>query len=617
MKELLQLIKRQFLDLSLLNKLTIAYAFSIFIPVSIVIPLQQYEFKKYVESEMIQSDKQTLLQLKDNMLNKVDITLSVSMFIAYNPTVLNFLSKEYQGDSYSVNEYMRYIVPLITNAAEGGNGLIKRISIFTTNDTIYEHHNVVLSHQRILGYDWYKSFLDREDIHMWRHPHEIDEYKAEGLTDKDRERVFSLVTKIKGINNKILGVIIVDIPENRMFPGKDSPNRNKEDNGDVVILNYANETIFQEGSFIDTDEKRLISASIEEGRNSFIKDNYLYSFVSLYDGRAPLNIKLLRRVSIQNLTQRSVSTSRNMILVFILGMFLLLSVTYIIVKAMIARLKQIVSTMNEVAKGNFDKRIPIHSKDEIGQLAGDFNVLISKINELIKDVLKKETSQKDAQLMALQYQINPHFIYNTFDIFRAKLELQGVNDVADAIGKFGRIFRYNLGGNSKYATLGDEIRHIKDYIDLQKLRYGEMINLQVHMPDHFKDILVIKFILQPVVENSIKHGFRDKSKKFSVSIDFEWDKKYVKITVTDNGMGINPRRLDELNYQLRYSKYPLSKNSKDGSIGLANINDRIKLFYGDGYYMQMESVSEQYTRTVLRLPYPMNTGEYNVQDTGC
>jgi sensor histidine kinase YesM len=258
--------------------------------------------------------------------------------------------------------------------------------------------------------------------------------------------------------------------------------------------------------------------------------------------------------------------------------------------------------MRIVAKGNFNIRIPNAHNDEVGQMAESFNVLIEKINFLINDVVKKETAYKDAQLTALQYQINPHFIYNTIDIFRMKLELEGNYEMADSITSFGKMLRYNINRDSQYATIKEEVDYIEKYLNLQKLRYGERIVFVADLPEDFKNIKIIRFMLQPIVENSIKHGIDNYKKGLYIQIKFIKRMRCVQVEVIDNGKGINDAELELLNKQLKNSKALEKKNDTYKNIGLENINARIKLFYGEQYYIKLESIEGEYTKAIINIP---------------
>ena len=251
---------------------------------------------------------------------------------------------------------------------------------------------------------------------------------------------------------------------------------------------------------------------------------------------------------------------------------------------------------------DFKSRIPVNRKDEIGQIAQNFNILLEKINVLLRNLVIKETAHKDAQFKALQFQINPHFIYNTIDVYVNKLALAGNYEIADSIADFGRMLRYNIGRKEIFTTLRMELDYIKSYIGIQKLRFEERLKLNINVPKELLGFKIIKFILQPVVENSILHNMNENGMKLEINIDVRMSDEKLIISISDNGHGIEPSKLKELNNQFITSRYKQFSDPGNTNIGLQNINERLKLFYGNEYHIRMKSVYGRNTTTILTIP---------------
>jgi two-component system, sensor histidine kinase YesM len=277
-------------------------------------------------------------------------------------------------------------------------------------------------------------------------------------------------------------------------------------------------------------------------------------------------------------------------------------IMYLLLRVIYREIVLITKQMNKVAEGHFDYRIPVKSKDELGKITEDFNVLIDRINQLVNEIVQKEIIQKDAQIAALQHQINPHMIYNTIDIFRMKTELEGNYETADGLASFGDMLRYNLNISSRFATIRDEIGNVQSYIRLQKIRYGEKVQLKVTLSPEIMDAKVLKFILQPVVENCIKHGLKDKSKGLKITIDVEDAGGDFKIRVTDNGCGIDCRKLESLNSEFSNARMNDTFRGGEREIALTNINKRLLLYYGNEYYIRLDSVYSKYTTVIITVP---------------
>jgi two-component system, sensor histidine kinase YesM len=414
---------------------------------------------------------------------------------------------------------------------------------------------------------------------------------------------FTFVKKIYSDGyKKYLGIIALDVLGSKMFSSMGN------NSGDFFVIDRNKNVLYKSHSLNETDEKQLLNLSLTNGNRNIMDSRNLY----VYEDIKGLNVKIIYKVNTEGLMKTYQQSGKSLILVVCIGILSLEVLTYLIFKTMFSRLRRIIDTMNTVSSGNFNVRIPVNSKDEFGVLAQDFNILIEKINDLIKDILKKEVAQKNAQLLALQYQINPHFIYNTIDIFRMKLELLEIHETADALAKFGKILRYNIDNKNRYTTISEEIKQIQNYIIIQKFRYGERIKLQIVLPEELKDLIIIKFILQPVVENCIKHGFTDDKEELHINITVEMENGDIVICIGDNGKGIPSEKLDILNLQFETSAYIKDMSGTDGTIGLANINDRIKLFYGNDYYIKIESDQSEYSKVIIRVAIMNNAGDLYV-----
>lgn len=215
---------------------------------------------------------------------------------------------------------------------------------------------------------------------------------------------------------------------------------------------------------------------------------------------------LVYRVSLNDLKnsmQRSIIY--NLLIMMICFAIFIVAFIYFF-RLIFIRLRRMISIMHKVIQGDVKIRIPDDRPDELGQLARDMNGLIDMNNELIEKMLMKERLRKEAQISALQYQINPHFIYNTLDAFQMRLIKEKMYWIADLLADFGKILRYNLSDKTQETTLGEELNLIRKYLNLQKISTSQEIELELSIDESLKKYPVIKFLLQPVVENSIKYG---------------------------------------------------------------------------------------------------------------
>ncbi|HZH62203.1 MAG TPA: sensor histidine kinase [Metabacillus sp.] len=266
--------------------------------------------------------------------------------------------------------------------------------------------------------------------------------------------------------------------------------------------------------------------------------------------------------------------------------------------------------MKDVESGNLDVKIPIHSKDEVGVLATSFQSMINRIRELIKKNYHIELRQKDAELYALQSQINPHFMYNTLETIGAAIEDGESELVVDMVAILGRMLRYSLSNKDKIVPISKEILHIEDYLTIQKFRFEERISFHIDQNKYEEDYLTPKFILQPIIENSIKYGMQKrKSLHIEINVIHEADHSIL-FVIRDNGPGINAEKLEELNQLL--DRNPII--NRDSGFGITNVHARIVMMYGSEYGIKIKSKIDEGTVVTIKIPQMIKTQEKMVID---
>jgi two-component system sensor histidine kinase YesM len=217
----------------------------------------------------------------------------------------------------------------------------------------------------------------------------------------------------------------------------------------------------------------------------------------------------------------------------------------------------------------------------------------------VKNVQKQK---RIAELKALQAQINPHFLYNTLNAITWQAADQGASEISILANSLGKFFRLSLSKGNEVISLKDEIEHVRSYLDIQRIRYKSKLNYQIHVDHELLGISTIKLILQPLVENSIYHGIKLKEQEGQINISFSKHIEdngitVIKMCVEDNGIGIEDDKLKSINECL------MEGNSiqKEG-YGIYNVNERIKLYYGDTYGLMFESKFGEWTRATIIIP---------------
>jgi two-component system sensor histidine kinase YesM len=307
---------------------------------------------------------------------------------------------------------------------------------------------------------------------------------------------------------------------------------------------------------------------------------------------------LVHSIPINYLTEGTDVVKTVAIIIFIILVIITTFISIVVASSVTKPINILGKIMKDVEHGNLHVKIPIHSKDEVGELASSFQSMISRIRKLIKKNYHIELRQKDAELYALQSQINPHFMYNTLETIGAAIEDGESELVVDMVAILGRMLRYSLSNKDKIVPISKEILHIEDYLTLQKFRFEERISFQLLHDKNQEDYMTPKFILQPIVENSIKYGMKSrKSLVLEIDVIHEADHSIL-FVIRDNGSGIETERLEELKQLLR--KDPII--NRDSGFGVTNVHARIVMMYGSEYGITIDSKVEEGTEVKIRIP---------------
>lgn len=268
-------------------------------------------------------------------------------------------------------------------------------------------------------------------------------------------------------------------------------------------------------------------------------------------------------------------------------------------------LKKLNRVMKKTGSGKWTARYENSGHDEITALGDRFNEMAENTNQLIDQVYlseihrqKLQLSWKNAQLDAMLMQINPHFLYNTLDIIRweAMYEADGESPVTEMIEKFSRLCRLGMKTGGNTITLREGIEHASIYLDVINFRHSEKIQLFLETEVDDQSVYIPQFILQPIMENAVVHAFGDASSGYFIRIHSSACDNVLHILVEDNGRGMEKNELHSLQLSLNRDEAP------DESIGLVNVNQRIRLFYGESYGLQISSTPGKGTRIEILLP---------------
>lgn len=280
-------------------------------------------------------------------------------------------------------------------------------------------------------------------------------------------------------------------------------------------------------------------------------------------------------------------------------------------KAMTKGIDSLASAMKEVEQGNFEVVVATGNSDEIGLLTNTFNHMVKQINDLIILKYQQELLAQKAEFKVLQAQINPHFLYNTLDMLNWQLVLRGENDLSDSVIAIGNLLRYSMSGGRMNVLLEEELQNIRDYLSVHYSISGKEISYEIDVRDG-QDIWLPRLTLQPLIENTITHGFEGRDKNNSLKISGRRSRRdgqelYV-LTIEDNGIGMQEMELEHLS--------ELHESDTSSHLGIANVRKRISFLYGGRAKMVYKSQYGYGTTVLLEVPIQSLRQEGNRDEAG-
>lgn len=400
------------------------------------------------------------------------------------------------------------------------------------------------------------------------------------------------IRKIRGLSLETLGTLIIRINTVNLI--KQLAFDSAGDNENLFILSGTESVYSAEPGLKATvasfvyDGDAGYSVKKIGGKNYFVVHtksdftNWLYVNVLPYD-------RVFQRVLMM----------RNIVLLI----FLLLFLFTIFISMKMARnltkpIEDLTAKMKRVENGEFAMREEDSTEpertDEIGALQKDFSIMIRKIDTLIKEDYTKQILIKDAQLRALQAQINPHFLYNALESINWRAKINKQNDISQMVESLGNLLRNAISDQEPLVTLRKEIQLLNDYITIQKVRFGGRLDFTLEIDEIWQELLIPKLTLQPIVENSINYGLEKMLDVCRITVRSTVSPDFLDITVEDNGPGIPPDLLEKL------EKGEIKP--KGLGIGLQNIDERLKLIYGEQYGITISSKLGKGTRVTIHVP---------------
>lgn len=588
------------------KKLLFSYLIIVIVPILTISYFLTNKLHDLSFSDTRQLSYTAMNQLRGNLVNKLAVYTGMIDTLAKDSTLMMYMNTIYDNDYDAIIEYKSKIAPLISRLSDNDRDV--SIRIYSHNNTIGFSRVTNNSVDDLYKEKWFdKSSAEKGSI-LW-----AKDYYSTG--SKSTNKIICYRAFRNNYNSNEMGwAIAVAFDEKQIFSLI-----SEEGTGGKVVFLYDNS-----GDIITTTERDLLGGSIKNLRfqdNRDINDTKDGSIVE-YNSKKYLFIsnKIFNRstfiegwnIAYMVPADKILRSVRDIwvtsFLLCIACMFFSFCIIYVVSSSITGRISNLVNTIKSVWDGNFKVSVKCSGTDEIGILETDFNRMIKKIDTLIHEVYEAEirnqkisNEKKEADIIALQGQINPHYLFNTLESIRMNLLINKDKRTADVIKIFGESFRICFETKKEVYMLKEELKLIKNYFNIQQYIYGEKIDYFIDIPEYTIDYLIPKLILQPLVENAIYHGLELKEGKGMVRVKVNECQEELNICVTDDGVGIDEEELEKLKNNI-YNEHKQKTDNANTHLALRNVHSRLKLMYGERYGISISSVKNSGTSVLIKMP---------------
>lgn len=557
-----------FNGIKLRYKLAIFYSLFCFLPVMLLFWLSFLQMRSIIDDKGKMNLQSYLQQSVSSMDRTLDGYNSLSDYIAFDRTLAEVFSLEY-GTPYEQYEQLTQKVDPILRTASYFHGGMQQITIYTDNGMV-KHDTTVAPVSEIEETDWYQKTLEHPGLNWFAN------YQEETLFSA-RKLAFSGARE--GVN-----ILYMDVDYQKLF----TP--------------YAETLISECGLYITDQDGKLV---FEESRFSGKNQNYDLTYSEFLEQRdrgstdyiilceqsntTGWTVWLYQPVGLAGEAMRPIGVMAGVtILICIFAAVL----AYFITSGMVSsRIERLTHFMQEVQEGSMDMQMESDDRDEIGMLYRGFGSMMKRIRTLINEVYLSKITQKEAELKALQAQINPHFLYNTLSLINWKALAAGEEDISRMTLALSTFYRTALNRGRNVLQVETELSNTRAYLEIQSMLHDGDFDYEIEAQTEILQCESLNLILQPLVENAIHHGIEEKTDgRGKITVRGWKEDNCVWFMVEDNGVGMEQEVADKI----------LTMESK--GYGVRNVDERIRLCYGEKYAMKVESVVGKGTKMTIHFP---------------
>lgn len=581
-------IRHRWRDLSMKYKLVIKLYLMI-LPFLFVIAILFY-------SSMLGNFRAQLTEGYNGVANQIYSSVSflqtdiedVSTYLCINNTINNILNSEVpQTDAYAAgfaDNSLRFIMDIIaTKSYINAIGIYSnngQIPYFITTDTSVFQQEL----PELMQTDLYRNAFLAKGAPIWRN---MDKEDASLFTRNISDRLIMARVIFNYVTVRPIGYLVIGINTQYVADMCKKSLRSPED-GIVVV--YRDEVLITEGTVPQGFTENVLQ---HKDDNALQVNNA--SIILGHNAQDDLRVYYL--LSDSAMQEKQISLLAITLVITIGVLFVLLPISSLAVRGIVKPIRELLDSMHKFKNGDFNQRVDCEAKDEMGELTQHYNSMVQNIKELIDTNYTSKIREHQSELMALQAQINPHFLYNTLDSIFWKAQEDGSKAAAKMIYALSRIFRLSLNRGQGLTTLRCEAELLEHYLEIQKERFSGKLRVTLDITPEAAECKLPKLILQPFVENAIIHGIERSEQGGEVTVRAWREAEKLCISISDTGEGMSEEQIQKL-----LEKLDNGDNSSLGGYAIYNVNERLKLIYGETFTLKISSIQGIGTKVDITIP---------------
>lgn len=551
------------------SKLAMVYILAGFLPIVVILFVNYFQmrsvFKSQEKNTLHSFIKRSVLDLDDEFKRYAEL----AKLITNDENVNDILSTIYLDDNRINEKFDLSVAPSLDTFIYFHNE-VSKITIYT--DRIVDYKNKYLAPiEELKKADWYDNIADSRN-NNW-------------IANTD-EKTIVLVRKMQALEeNGITGYFYEKINYDNVF---EDLSENISDNYGICVSDSLGQNIYSYDTF--TDKNKEYNLSLPEITKKYPDKNKDYFIVKKSIPETGWNVWLYKPEKLMGTSIRQINIiTFGGTLVCLVATFMCIRFTAIFVTTRIGKLQKAVA---RVEKEDFSYTLNTASQDEIGELITSFSKMERKLNYLINEVYKSRIKEKEYEMKALQAQINPHFLYNTLSLINWKAIEAGKRDISKITLALSAFYRTSLNKGNNITHISGEIENMRSYLSIQLMLHDDGFDVTEDIDDSVLEYTCPNLILQPLIENAIDHGIdvMPGDRRGTISVICKDMDTYIQFVIKDNGIGMTKEQTVKI----------LTKDSK--GYGVRNVNERLKLCYGEEYPMIIKSKENTGTEVIITIP---------------